>query len=82
VPWKEHASIAEHRGGSRLLQCCSGFSNLLGDYITADAANGYFPDAQPSLQAMQKDWFLFSDEFMARSSEKFLPAVFANERSG
>lgn len=53
-----------------------GFSNLLGDYITTDAANGYFPDALPPLQAMQKDWVLFSDEFMARSPEKFLPAVF------
>jgi hypothetical protein len=60
----------------------AGFSNLLSDYIPAEDANGgrdiIFPSVPP-LQAIQRDWNLFTDQFISEASTHFLPAVFRNQ---
>jgi hypothetical protein len=60
-----------------------GFRNLLSDYIPADGANGerdsFFPSESP-LQAIQRDWKVFSARFMSKPSTCFLPAVFKGEQ--
>jgi hypothetical protein len=58
---------------------CAGFTNLLSDYIPAKFANGgrddYFPSV-PVFDAIQRDWLLFSDEFIPKARSTFLPSVF------
>jgi hypothetical protein len=60
----------------------AGFSNLLSEYIPAEAANGgrdsYFP-SEPPLRAIQRDWKLFSQQFISKASTCFLPAVFRDQ---
>ncbi len=55
------------------------FRNLLSDYLPAKHANGgkddFFP-ALPPLQAIQRDWSIFSEAFIAKGGLDFLPVVF------
>jgi hypothetical protein len=60
----------------------SGFSNLLSDYIPAEAANGgqdNYLASVPVTEAAQRDWKLFSERAVSDRLRKFLPAVFENK---
>ncbi len=60
-----------------------GFVSLLKDYISADNANGgrdpHLPSV-PLIEAMQRDWSLFSARCTSERLERFLPAVFRADR--
>ncbi len=60
----------------------NGLVNLLKDYIPATAANGgrdpYLPSV-PVIEAMQRDWKLFSTRCSPERLQRFLPAVFKGD---
>jgi hypothetical protein len=60
----------------------AGFRNLLSDYIPALEANGggdsIFPSVLP-INAIQRDWNLFTDHFISKHGTQFLAAVFRNQ---
>jgi hypothetical protein len=60
----------------------SGFTNLLSDYIPAEAANGgrdaSFPSV-PMLEAIQRDWKLFSPRCRTERLTHFLSSLFKDD---
>lgn len=60
----------------------NGLGNLLKDYIPAFAANGggdpYLPSV-PVIEAIQRDWKLFSTRCSPERLQRFLPAVFKGD---
>jgi hypothetical protein len=60
----------------------SGFTNLLSDYIPAEVANGgrdsYLPSV-PVLEAIQRDWKLFSLRCRPERLTHFLPSLFKDD---
>ncbi|WP_213803742.1 RES family NAD+ phosphorylase [Granulicella sp. dw_53] len=61
----------------------TGFTNLLGDYIPVEGANGgrdsYFPSV-PMVEAVQRDWKVFSNRCLPERIEYFLPSLFNGDR--
>lgn len=61
----------------------AGFGNLLKDYIPAEYANGCkdnYLKSVPVIEAVERDWKLFSPRIQARKLNYFLPAVFKDQK--
>jgi hypothetical protein len=60
----------------------AGFSNLLKDYIPAEYANGggdSFLASVPIIEAIERDWRLFSPQIPPQKLNHFLPVIFRGQ---